>query len=98
MHDQSPDGGPPAPEFNIFDCAALTPTEYSEKIYEAVVNIRKSRDFIKFQETASKIRQTYAYKDFLTSCRNLYKRDELETKTSELLDCAERILKDRGYT
>lgn len=93
-----PKGGPPAPEFNIFDCAALTPKEYSEKIYEAVVNIRKSRDFTRFQETASKIRQTCAYENFLKSCRELYKRDKLETKTSELLDCAEKILKDRGYT
>ena len=93
-----PKGGPPTPEFNIFDCAVLTSPEYSDKIYNSVVTIRKTRNFKEYQDTAAKIRQTDEYKGFVKKYRELYRREELEEKTSELLNCAETILKDRGYT
>ena len=90
-----PKGGPPTPKYNIFDCARLTPREYSEQIYGAIVELRRQKDFNIFKEISAEIRKSDEYSNYLVWLRSLYNRDELETKTSELLDCAEASLEDR---
>ena len=85
-----PKGGPPTPEYNIFDCARVTNAENSNRIYQAICELRRSRDLEEFLKETARIIDTencHQYRLFLNrmDCR------PLEARTDRLLDEAERL-------
>lgn len=87
-----PKGGPPVPEYNIFDCAKITSKKNASKIYEMVRELRLTRDFDGFIQEANDLRKSenyLAYKKHLAKCRG---RDYLEEDTDSLLSYAEQMI------
>lgn len=87
-----PKGGPPVPEFNIFDCANITSKENSDRIYEMICELRLSRDTRAFINQTLELKTNDNYKDYCNFIRNCGKYDMLEQCTDFMISCAERIL------
>lgn len=87
-----PKGGPPVPEFNIFDCARITNSENADSIYNMVCKLRLTRDLDEFIENAKKLMETknyYDYKNFISKC---FDENMLFDNTNKLIDIAEEIV------
>lgn len=91
-----PKGGPPVPEFNIFDCAQITSKENADKIYEMVHNLRLTRDFHGFKSEAQRIRNSENYNAYREMIKCCLSKDGLLKNTNMLLDCAEQIINGEG--
>ena len=50
-----PKGGPPAPKYNIFDCAHVTSNDNSNETYNMVHRLRMTRDFLSFKDSAERL-------------------------------------------
>lgn len=86
-----PKGGPPVPEFNIFDCAQITSKENADRIYRMICDLRLSRNTKNFIEQAKEIMSTQNYMvycNYLETCGNY---DKLEQQTDLLISCAETL-------
>lgn len=87
-----PKGGPPVPEFNIFDCTRITNSENANSIYNMVCKLRLTRDLDEFKENAKKLMETndyYDYKNFISNC---FDENMLFDNTNKLIDIAEEIV------
>lgn len=89
-----PKGGPPVPEFNIFDCAQITSKENADQIYEMVHNLRLSRNFEEFKLEAQKLKITKNYSEFQNMLMGCFGEEKLLENTDELLDCIENIISE----
>lgn len=87
-----PKGGPPVPEFNIFDCAQITSKENADRIYDMVHNLRLSRNFEKFKLEAQKLKLTTNYREYQDMLKGCFKEEKLSINTDRLLDCIENII------
>lgn len=85
-----PKGGPPAPEFNIFDCARITSTENSNRIYKAICELRRSRDTKAFLEETARIFASENHQQYIESI-NQEEGQSIEVRTDCLLDDAEML-------
>lgn len=90
-----PKGGPPVPEYNIFDCARITSKENSDKIYKMICELRLSRDTETFVEHALELMSTDNYKDYCNFINKCGKYNMLEQYTDSLITCAENIYKQQ---
>lgn len=86
-----PKGGPPVPEFNIFDCAKVTSKINSDRIYEMVCELRLSRNTKVFVERALELKSTDNYKNYCDFIGKCSKYNTLEQYTDYLISCAENI-------
>ena len=86
-----PKGGPPVPEFNIFDCAKVTSKENAETIYSMICALRTSRDVNAFAKQAKKLKESENYDDYCRYLASCECRDKLERRTDSLISCAEKI-------
>lgn len=89
-----PKGGPPVPEFNIFDCAHITSKENADKIYDMIHNLRLTRDFVKFKAEAQKLKATKNYCEYQNMLKTCFKAEELLKNTDRLLECVENIINE----
>lgn len=89
-----PKGGPPIPEFNIFDCAQITSQENANRIYSMVHELRMSRDFQKFKIEAQKLKLTENYADYMKMLADCFGKEKLIENTDRLLDRAEHIINE----
>lgn len=87
-----PKGGPPVPEFNIFDCAIVTTKENARKIYEMICRLRLTRDIHSFVLEAQNMKQTENYREYQQMLRCCFKYDKLQENTDRLLLYAENII------
>lgn len=87
-----PKGGPPVPEFNIFDCAQVTSKENADQIYDMVYNLRLSRNFEKFKLEAQKLKSTKNFSEYQDMLKGCFKEEKLLKNTDRLLDCIENII------
>lgn len=88
-----PVGGPPKPEFNIFDCAVNTCTKCSKKIYELLKELRLNRDIDTFLIEAQNVKKCSCYPSylkFLSSQESTF--DSLITNTDRLVDKAQSLI------
>lgn len=85
-----PKGGPPAPEYNIFDCARITSAENSDLIYHAICDLRLSKNTQEFLERAAAITYTENYKEYLCFINQIDKTN-IVVRTNHLLDIAEKL-------
>lgn len=90
-----PKGGPPVPEYNIFDCAKITSKENSDKIYNMICELRLSRDTEIFVEQASKLKVTDNYKEYCEFISKCSKYNMLEQNTDSLISYAEILYKQQ---
>ena len=90
-----PKGGPPVPEFNIFDCSCITSPDNANAIYDMVCRLRLTRNLDEFKQSAMNIKSTDNYKQYRRMIGNCFKRDELYENTNRLIDVAERIINNR---
>lgn len=91
-----PKGGPPVPEFNIFDCAQITTREHAETIYQMVHSLRIDRNTHAFREIASQLRATANYQQYVQFLNACSGRDTLVESTNQLLDHVERRIASYG--
>lgn len=89
-----PKGGPPAPEFNIFDCAHITSKVNADRIYNMVCRLRMTRDFHIFKQEAQQLKNTENYVKYRCMLETCFGKNDLPIRTDKLLDCAERILNE----
>lgn len=88
-----PVGGPPKPEFNIFDCAANTCEKCSKKIYELLKELRLNRDIDTFLTKAQQVQKCSCYSsylEFLSTQDSTF--DGLITNTERLIDKAQNLI------
>lgn len=86
-----PKGGPPVPEFNIFDCAKVTSKKNAETIYSMICALRTSRDVNVFTKQAKELKQSENYADYRRYLASCECRDKLEQRTDFLISCAEKL-------
>ena len=86
-----PKGGPPIPEFNIFDCAKVTSRECADEIYQMIHELRLSKDLEKFKKKAEKLKHTNNYKEYYAYLKE-EKNINLEKHTEDLIRVAEDIV------
>lgn len=91
-----PKGGPPVPEFNIFDCAQITDKEHSEAIYQMVHSLRLTRNLQAFKENARQIQNTDNYQQYLQFLQQCSGRDALVGNTDLLLDYIKNRISSYG--
>ena len=87
-----PKGGPPVPEFNIFDCAKITSQENAEKIYDMICELRLTRNRHVFILEAQDLRETRNYREYQQMLQKCFKYDHLPENTDRLLLSAENII------
>ena len=90
-----PKGGPPVPEYNIFDCARITSRENSNKIYKMICELRLSRDTKMFIKQASELKRTNNYKEYCNFINECSTYHALEQYTDFLISCAENLYKQQ---
>lgn len=86
-----PKGGPPVPEYNIFDCARITSKENSDRIYKMICELRLSRDTEIFIKQALELKCTNNYKEYCNFINECSTYDTLEQHTDSLISCAENL-------
>lgn len=86
-----PKGGPPIPEYNIFDSAKITSKENSERIYKMICELRLSRDTKMFIDHALQLQHTNNYKEYCNFINDCSTYDALEQYTDSLISCAEKL-------
>lgn len=91
-----PKGGPPVPEFNIFDCAKITSQENAEKIYDMICELRLTRNGHVFTLQAQSLKDTSNYREYQQMLQNCFRYDCLPENTDRLLLSAENIINERG--
>ena len=91
-----PKGGPPVPEFNIFDCAKITKREYAQIIYQMVHDLRLTRNLHSFKDKAYQLKDTDNYGQYLQYLESCSGREELIWNTNRLLDYAENRIASYG--
>lgn len=84
-----PRGGPPVPEFNIFECAQITSTQNSNIIYQMICDLRLTRDFDSFITNAELLRTSQNYSEYRDYFNLGFNWDYLEQNTNRLLDYVE---------
>ena len=87
-----PKGGPPTPEYNIFDSAQITSIKNANEIYNMVYNLRLTQDLDSFMLKARELKSStnyLEYKKYICSCEG---RDKLEDTTDVLLSYAEQTV------
>lgn len=89
-----PKGGPPVPEFNIFDCAQVTSKKNADQIYDMVHDLRLSRNFEKFKLEAQKLKLTDNFNEYQDMLNGCFKKEKLLKNTERLLDCIENIINE----
>lgn len=87
-----PRGGPPVPQFNIFDCSKVTSKENSTKIYQMICDLRLTRDFNSFITSAELLRMSDNYLEYLDFFKRGFNRDYLYQNTDQLLGYIEEYL------
>lgn len=88
-----PKGGPPVPEYNIFDCARITSKENSDRIYKMICELRLSRNTEMFVEQALELKRTNNYKEYCKFINECNTYNTLEQYTDSLISCAENLYK-----
>lgn len=89
-----PKGGPPIPEFNIFDCAQVTSKDNANQIYSMVHNLRLSRNFEEFKLDAQKMKLTENYGEYQSMLKDCFPKEKLLENTDKLLECIEKIISE----
>lgn len=87
-----PRSGPPVPQFNIFECAKITTTNNSNKIYQMICDLRLSRDFDSFITNAKLLRTSQNYLEYREYFCLGFNWNYLEQNTNQLLDYVENHL------
>ena len=87
-----PKGGPPVPEFDIFDCAKITSQENALKIYNMICELRLTRDMNTFIFKAQDLKKTENYREYQCMLRHCFKYDQLPENTDRLLLSTENIM------
>lgn len=90
-----PKGGPPVPEYNIFDCAKVTSKENADRIYKMICELRLSRNTDAFVEQAMELKYMDNYKDYCSFLEKCSTYNELEQFTDYLLSCSESVYKQQ---
>lgn len=88
-----PVGGPPKPEFNIFDCAVNTCKKCSKKIYALLKDLRLSRDIDTFLAKAQEVQKCSCYSSYLEFIATQNSTFEsLIANTDRLVDKAQSLI------